>query len=471
MKLKTIVTFLYLLISIPLFLFFYTEVIIWSSFFINYIVITFITYYHLNWERSFSPFLTSYIVFNFLFFIVAPIIQISSIESTNSLFPNAYPYSSFDIVFSNFLILIFNVVFFLSYLYYKKKHTNQRESVIKKDSSFSTPLLILVLFIFCLIILAWNYNYILSEISSSIYIKKEESVASLLLRKKVLFLVPLGAIIITYRYLKTKNKLTTNTIISFLILMILILILLFFKNPLTEKRNALGPIYITLIYLFHPKMINSNAKLFLFLFISMILIFPLMSAITHVDASFEEIVSNPQFVFDQFMKKGGIINTFNTLHYDAFANIMATVEFVGHNGYSWGYQFLSALLFFIPRSMWEAKPLSTGEVIGNYLIEEHNFNFNNLSNPMVSEGFVNFGIFGIFLMAICLSYVIIKFIRWLESSDSLKEIIAFYFAIHLMFLLRGDFTNGFVYFIGPFIGALLIPKIVNKLFKIKATKF
>ncbi len=448
-----------------MFLFFREEVFIWISFFINYLVLTAITYYHLNIEKNYSPFLSSFIIFNFLFFLVAPIIQISSMESNGSIFPNGFPYRTWDIIFTNFLILIFNCVFLLTYLHFKKKHITENKKSKNRENSFSTPLSILILFTICLIIFFFNYDFLADEFLRPSWMKLNISKFSLLLRKKVLFLIPLGVIVITYRYLKEKNTITDNTIISFLILILLVILLLVFKNPFTEKRNALGPIYITLIYLFYPKLINSNAKTFLLLFISMILFFPLMSALTHVNASFNDVFANPQIVIKSFTDAGGFLNTFNKLHYDAFANIMATVEYVSINGFSLGYQLLSTLLFFIPRSIWQSKPLSTGEHIGNYLIENHHFSFNNLSNPIVSEGYINFGLIGVFFMAILLSYFMIKFMKWLNSDSSLKEIIAFYFAIHLIFLLRGDFTNGVVYFIGTFIGVYLIPISIIKLLK------
>jgi hypothetical protein len=279
-------------------------------------------------------------------------------------------------------------------------------------------------------------------------------------------MIPLGAITITYRYLIKKNKITNNTLIAFFILIILVVLLLFLKNLFTEKRNALGPIYITLIYLFYPKLLNSNVKMFLFLFVSMILVFPSISAITHINATFDQIIKTPNILISSFNESGGLVRTFHTLHYDAFSNVLATVEFVTKNGYSYGYQLLSAILFFIPRSYWPSKPVSTGELVGNYLISDHGFNFNNLSNPVVSEGYINFGFFGIALLAVILAFFIVRFLHWLRAKDSLKEIIAFYFAIHLMFLLRGDFTNGFVYFIGTFLGVFFIPKMIINFFKI-----
>jgi hypothetical protein len=72
-------------------------------------------------------------------------------------------------------------------------------------------------------------------------------------------------------------------------------------------------------------------------------------------------------------------------------------------------------------------------------------------------------------MAIFLAFVIARQLRWLYSSDTLKSIISFYFAIHMIFLLRGDFTNGFVYYVGTFFGVYIIPKGVLLLIK-KALK-
>ncbi|UKM65592.1 O-antigen polysaccharide polymerase Wzy [Flavobacteriaceae bacterium GSB9] len=471
MKLKTLTIFLYLMVSIPLFLFFKANVFVWFSFFINYCLITYISYFHLNKERIFSPFLTSYIVFVFLFFIVAPIIQIGAIESMGSTFPNNYPYNVNEVIFSNFLILIFNLIFFISYLFYKKR---KEQNFVQKPqtNTFSRPLVMLVLFMVCFVIWAINYSYIIDEISKSIYSKEAESISILLIRKKVLFLIPLGAIALIFRYLKKNRKITTNTFISYLMLIILLSFLLFFKNPLTEKRNALGPIYITLIYLFYPKLINTNSKFFLFSFVSMIIFFPLVSALTHVDANLSEIIQRPNIIVEDFTNHGGIVNAFSTLHYDAFPNIVATVSYVGKEGLSLGYQLLSGLLFFIPRSLWSTKPLSTGEFIGNFLMENHEFTYNNLSNPLVSEGYVNFGILGVVLMSILLSYVVAIFISWLKSNDTLKEVIAFYFSVHLIFLLRGDFANGFAYFVGTFIGVYFIPKLLERIifFSLKKTK-
>ena len=193
----------------------------------------------------------------------------------------------------------------------------------------------------------------------------------------------------------------------------------------------------------------------------MVVIFPLMSTFTHIDASLKEMIINPSLIVDSFIRFGGVSNAFSSLHYDAYANIMATVDYVHVNGFSYGYQLLSSLLFFVPRSLWMSKPTSTGELVGDYLIDKYDFTYNNLSNPLVSEGYIDFGFLGLIFMAIILAYFIIRLLSWLQNSDPLKKYIAFYFAIHLIFLLRGDLTSGFSYYIGTFIGAYTVPKLIN----------
>ena len=466
MKLKTIVTFLYLCISLIAFLSFDTTPIIWSSFFVNFLLITSIAYYHLNIEKAFSPFLTSFIIFNYLFFFLAPVFQISAMNDLNFRFPNDFAFNTSSVVFANLLILIFNIVFIFSYLYFKdKKLGKSKEQATEVNFKYNTPLAILVLLAVCVAIAVFNYDYLLKDISESVYIIKDESTSLLLLKKKFLFFTPLGGIVLTLKHLQMTNKINSNTFFVVLSLVIFIVLLFFFKNIFTEKRNTLGPIYIALIYLFFPKLLNSNAKFFLFMFLSMVIIFPLSSTLTHIDASLEQIFVKPSLIYESFLRFGTISGAFESLHYDAFSNIMATAEYVKLYGLSWGYQLLGVCLFFVPRSLWTTKPLSTGELIGNHLFDTTPRNFTNLSNSVVSEGFINFGFIGIVVLAIVLAYFIIKFIIWHRSEDCLKQFIAFYFAVHLMFLLRGDLTNGFSYFIGPLLSVVFLPKLLIRFIK------
>ena len=341
---------------------------------------------------------------------------------------------------------------------------NYNVKIIKEEDKSFLPLTIFVILLLSIIIFIMSYSFLKIEFSRPAWLKSTESVMTILIWKKVLFMIPFAGIILCYKYL-IKPKFNKSNFINIIIFLVILISLFFwFKNPFTDKRNALGPIYLALIFLFYPRIFKSNIKTLSILFFSMIIIFPLIAMITHSDASFSEIYNKPSIIIDQ-MKGGGILTAFNTLNYDAFSNIGVTIDYVNKYGFSYGYQFIGGLFFFIPRIIWINKPLSSGQLIGEYLIDDYGFSFSNLSNSLVSESFINFGIIGVVVIPIILAFVIIHMIKWLKGDNYLKKIMAFYFAMHLVFLLRGDFSNGFTYFIGPLIAVVYFPKIIELIIK------
>ena len=84
MNLKGFFLIVYAIISIGLFTLLDFYPLIYSSFLLNSLILTLIIIYHLYYEKNNSPFLSSFIVFNFLFFIVAPIVQISSFSDLST---------------------------------------------------------------------------------------------------------------------------------------------------------------------------------------------------------------------------------------------------------------------------------------------------------------------------------------------------------------------------------------------------
>ncbi|AUC78651.1 O-antigen polysaccharide polymerase Wzy [Nonlabens sp. MB-3u-79] len=453
MFLRNTFIFVYLLVTAFIFATFDTSISLWLSFFSNAIIITFITYFHIFIEKTYSPFLSTYIVFNFLFFLVAPMSQASTMTAMEfPVYGNQFPFDEWVFIKTNFLISGFHIVFFLTYIGTKTLiKTTKKPPVNLKGKTYIIPFIFLIL---SALIIITNFGFLVDEFTRPSWKVSDYNISDLLIRTKVLFIIPLAGIVISTSYL-IKSKLTASKwlflIISIAVFLIFLLVL---KNPLTEKRNALGPIYLLLIFLFYPKLMNSNVKTTFLLFFSMIVAFPALQFLTHVDYGIADLISNPSL----FLRKNDLNLGYMSLNYDAFINIGVVIEIVEENGLSYGFQSLSAFLFFVPRSLWLSKPDSSGLVVGDHLIERYDFWFANLSNPLVSEGYMNFGYFGVFLMAFLLAITIVYFLTWLNSKDYLKKAIAFYFAMHLIFLLRGDFTNGFSYFIGTLIGLYIVPK-------------
>lgn len=448
------VFFLILISNIPFFL--------KVSFFANFLLLLLFTYYNIYIERKFSPFLSCYIVFNLLFFIIAPIVQIDNIvtpgNGASGKFIQKFPFTELSNIRANFYIFFFNLVFAATYIYFKNSSFTVKKNY--KISYKNVPFVVFIIAILTTLIVLVNLSTIIFQYQNEFYKEAEQtSVANYLLVQKFLFFIPFAGVILSFYYLNTAPKNTNNYFYVFVLIIYFLVVLLLLKNPLTEKRNALGPIYITLIFLFFKNSLNTNFKVMRFMFISMVIFFPALTILTHSRNSLSEMISKPS-IFAENIKLLHVTDAFNSLHYDAYPNFLATVDYRDNKPVTNGAQLGSTFLFFVPRSVWHDKPEVTGFKIGNYLIERYNFNWNNLSNPYISEGYINFGFIGIAIFAFILALIFSVLKNWLANEDILKSTFAFYFAIYLIYFLRGDLANGYAFIVATFMAIVVLPKLL-----------
>lgn len=85
---------------------------------------------------------------------------------------------------------------------------------------------------------------------------------------------------------------------------------------------------------------------------------------------------------------------------DGFQSTMNTIVYVDHFGHTYGRQVASAILFFVPRSVWPGKSLATGAVTSQAL----GFRFNNLSAPIIAELYIDGSFLAVILGALALGY-------------------------------------------------------------------
>ena len=100
---------------------------------------------------------------------------------------------------------------------------------------------------------------------------------------------------------------------------------------------------------------------------------------------------------------------------------------------------LGALLFFVPSAMWSTKPLATGIFLADYLIVNYSMWFTNLSAPLIAEGYLDFGPFGVVAYAGVAAFVVTllnKIAR--RSTKWVWHPMAVYGAVFLMIVLRGS---------------------------------
>ena len=267
----------------------------------------------------------------------------------------------------------------------------------------------------------------------SAYASIENSVAaspaSLVVKRCLLFLPSATLLILLNETVHSGRKLLFSRVCVLLLLLLLVLIT---ENPYTEKRNALGPLYIALLLVGFPKLFGSWARRMLLLVGGMVLIFPAITIFTHNHQQSLEGVSLAQ-VSDR------IVDHYFSINYDSWANIYTAIEIAGAHGVQWGHQLLGSLLFFVPSGVWSTKPLATGIFLADYLIANYSMWFTNLSAPLIAEGYLDFGFVGVILYAGAAALVVSLLNKIaVRSGKWLSFPLAVYGAVFLMIVLRGS---------------------------------
>lgn len=185
---------------------------------------------------------------------------------------------------------------------------------------------------------------------------------------------------------------------SFFLPFIGILLLLTIVNPVSTARFVMLTVVIGLLAAWGVfRSIKVYRALSLVALAAMFLIFPVLdlfrNSLDNVTAESDPLVS----------LRGG--------DFDSFAQIINTVTYVNEHGITWGNQLLGVVLFFVPRSLWPAKPTDTGILLAEY----KGYWFTNLSAPMPAELYINGSWLLLIIGAIVLGY-------WLRNWDRASDL-------------------------------------------------
>jgi hypothetical protein len=108
-----------------------------------------------------------------------------------------------------------------------------------------------------------------------------------------------------------------------------------------------------------------------------------------------------------------IVETLAVKDYDQMSMVVNTVTFVREGaGHTLGRQAAGALLFWVPRSSWETKPIDTGTEVALYIGTVNT----NLSEPLWAELWIDFGIVGMVLGFLLLGYLLRRGDRWYAGA-------------------------------------------------------
>lgn len=388
------------------------------------------------------------LTFIYLFYFIAPILQL--IDSPYFLV-NTLPFNENNVIHTIFLVNTFILSFFITYINVSRLKKNKL--VIKnfseifnnvennRDNKF---LLNVLIFISVLAAISAFYETISSIENLDLFSSDEQNIF-ITVKGKVFYMLPYTSIMYFILIYKNKMQLKHKFLLTFLMLLLLIS-----KNVIIDRRNALGPVYITLIMFFFPLMFTTNYRLLKNWLFVLVVLFPISSILTHV--SFND------YSLDKLQPTSLIFDHFIDVHYDAWANISAGIDYVEKNSFRYGQQLVGSIGFWIPRQFWLTKPISTGQFIGDYLTTTQSMWFNNLSATIVLEGYIDFGIIGVVLYGFLLAILVLKFDLLICSKFYYYKIFGLYASLFLFFVLRGALLPSVAYLTGAYFAIVLLPK-------------
>lgn len=217
----------------------------------------------------------------------------------------------------------------------------------------------------------------------------------------------------------------SDTIIKF----ILFALMITFCFPAGMPRYQAAAYYLPLV-LFWLRKSNNPYMIGYLLIFGLVVVLPLLEQFRNFN-SFEDL---------NFRISG---NYFTAGHFDVYYNFVLGLS---NLDIAYGYQLLGVLLFFVPRVLWPAKPVHSGQLFSTEL----GLNFDNVSFTLAAEGYVNFGIFGSFLFIFLAGFLCARIDG--KFWRSMQQI--YFFPVYAVlismafFMMRGSLLPTFAYTCG-----------------------
>lgn len=236
---------------------------------------------------------------------------------------------------------------------------------------------------------------------------------------------------------------SNNRLFIYLLLGALILFTGIENNPIATARFQVGTIILSIYFMFPWKKYKTSIAVY-GLISSMVIIFP------YADLYRSSNDPNIKHAIEKTSYQNPLVFSGD---YDSFQQVMNGMRMVQSDGYQYGKQIASSLLFWVPRSLWPSK----GEPTGVLIAEKTGYNFLNLSAPLWIEFYVDGGL--VFVFFGFLFYGI--FIRWLDDARRMHVgaptplfLFATVYAGYQIFLLRGSLMPAVAY-LSPVVPVLL----------------
>jgi hypothetical protein len=174
------------------------------------------------------------------------------------------------------------------------------------------------------------------------------------------------------------------------------------NNPISNARFWFITVALSTVLVLFPRGTNVFRALLLAGVAASLVLFPFADRFRYVNGDSSANLADRS-----------IVETLAVKDYDQMNMVVNTVTFVREAaGHTFGRQASGALLFWVPRSSWETKPIDTGTEVALYVGTVNT----NLSEPLWAELWIDFGIVGMVLGFVLLGYLLRRGDRWYAGA-------------------------------------------------------
>ncbi|MGN0228867.1 MAG: hypothetical protein ACI4BH_03565 [Muribaculaceae bacterium] len=226
---------------------------------------------------------------------------------------------------------------------------------------------------------------------------------------------------------------------------LLFLMLLIANPPTGVPRFLVAAIYLPVLMYCVP-FLRLGLNFVLMICIGVMIVFPILNCF--------------RFYGERPIELSCIYSQFTDINFDAYSMMMRVIK---DDMVTNGMQLVGALLFWLPRSIWAAKPISSGY----YVAHTTGLAWDDLSMPIWGEGYINFGYFGVIIFTIAFAALLagLDSKYWCITVKRLKDLNAIsYFVMlgMLMFILRGSLISALAYTVALLLAFIAVKKIVTR---------
>jgi hypothetical protein len=136
------------------------------------------------------------------------------------------------------------------------------------------------------------------------------------------------------------------------------------------------------------------------------------------------------------------VDTFTGIDFDGYQTTINAMSYVQERGISWGEHIIAAFAYFVPRAIWEGKPVPASIDVS----AARGYVFQNLSLPLWGEFYLDLGAIGMVVAMFLYGWFSSRLDRsYSRDGDSLGAHLAVLFAVGQFALIRGPLGASVVF--------------------------